>query len=303
MQEMLHMVKVANILIAVGGRPIIDSSEWAPKYPAKGLPGNVLPQLEVTLEKASKRHIRMVFMGVEYPHNMSVASDKPIITDATIGEFYNQALRCMKDLVHKENNNIFNEVELQVEWPWDNTYGTVYKVHNLSTAEMAIKEIQEQREGATPIDPMVSTGGYGGLAHFYKFKEVVCGKQLIMKNDTLSFNGKDIPFNASCVWPMRNDPSRRGINTNTNAYTDTRVFHDIYRSLLRKLQNVLNGVPEALKDAVTIMESLQVHGKQLMKMPLDPTDPNSPTVGPVWDYEWEEESTSTVDPDSVPDPV
>ena len=49
MQEMLHMIQVANILIAVGGRPIIDSNECAPKYPAKGLPGNVLPQIEVTL--------------------------------------------------------------------------------------------------------------------------------------------------------------------------------------------------------------------------------------------------------------
>ena len=242
-------------------------------------------------------------MGVEYPHNMSVTSDKPIIANATIGQFYSQALKCMKNLVHKENNNIFNEVELQVEWPWDNTYGTVYKVHNLSTAEMAINEIQEQGEGASPIDPMVTIGGDGGVAHFYKFKEVVCGKQLIMKNHTLSFIGNDIPFNESCVWPMRNDPSRWGINTNTNAYTGTRVFHGIYRSLLKKLQNVLNGAPEALKDAVTIMESLQVHGKQLMKMPLDPTDPNSPTVGPVWDYDWEEESASTVDSDSVPDPV
>ena len=84
---------------------------------------------------------------------------------------------------------------------------------------------------------------------------------------------------------MRNDPSSRGIST--NAHTEARVFHRIYHNLLKKLQNVFNGASEELKDTVSIMESLQVHGKKLMKIRLDPTDPNSPTVGPVWDYEWE----------------
>ena len=106
MQEMLHMVQVANILIAVGGRPIIDSSEYAPKYPAMGLPGKVLSNLRVTLKKASKCHIQRIFMGVEYPHNMSAATNTSIITNSTIGLFYNQALNCMKELVSKDN--IFN---------------------------------------------------------------------------------------------------------------------------------------------------------------------------------------------------
>ena len=214
MQEMLHMVQVANILIAVGGRPIIDSSEYAQKYPATGLPGKVLSNLRVTSKKASKCHIQRIFMGVEYPHNMSAATKTSIITNSTIGLFYNQALNCMKELVSKDN--IFNGSQQQVEWPWDNSYGTVYKVHNLSTAEMAINEIQEQGEGASPLDPMVTTGGDGGLAHFYKFKEIACGKQLTRKNNTYSFSGNDIPFNESGVWPMRNDPSSRGISTNTH---------------------------------------------------------------------------------------
>ena len=302
MQEMLHMAQVANILIAVGGRPIIDSKEWAPKYPAMGLPGNVLPQLNVTLEKASISHIWRIFMGVEYPHNTSIISDKPIITNATIGQFYDQILKCMKELIHK-GHDIFNEsqIALQVEWPWHNPYGTLYTVNNLSTAELAIKEIQEQGEGASPIDPTASTGGDDSYAHFYKFEEIVCGKYLELNNETYSYSGDNIPFNECGVWPMRDNPSSQGIINNTNAYTEARVFHGIYRSLLRKLQNVFDGSPEELKDAVSIMESLQVHGKQLMNISLNASDPKSPTVGPVWDYEWEESNiTQTVDPDSSP---
>ena len=300
MQEMLHMSQAANILIAVGGQPIIDSSEWAPKYPAVGLPGNVLPQLNVTLEKATKSHIQRVFMGVEYPHNTSVASDKPIITNSTIGQFYDQILKCMKQLVDS-GQDIFNDsqIPLQVKWPWDNPYGTLYTVKDLDTAEKAIMEIKDQGEGASPINPNVSPAENNSLAHFYKFGEIYCGKHLVLKNGTYSYSGVDIPFNDSGVWQMRNNPSSRGIINNTNAYTEARTFHGVYRSLLSTLQNVFNGTPEELKDTVSIMESLQVHGKKLMNISLNASDPNSLTVGPVWDYEWEESNiTQTVDSDS-----
>ena len=303
MQEMLHMTQAANLLIAVGGTPIIDSSEWAPKYPAVGLPGNVLPQLHVTLERASLSHIQRVFMGVEFPHNTSVTSDEPVITNSTIGQFYSQIINCMQELT-KRGIDVFNEsrTHLQVKWPWDNQYGQVYTVHNLSVAEKAIMDIVEQGEGASPIDPNSKLTGVHSLAHFYRFEEIVCGKHLVMNNDTYSYSGDNIAFDDCGVWPMRSNPSSHGLKKSTNAYTEARVFHEIYRSLLRKLQRVFSGSPDEVKDAIAIMESLQVHGKKLMNISLDPTDLNSPTVGPVWDYEWigEGNNTEPMDPDSIP---
>jgi hypothetical protein len=303
MQEMLHMTQAANLLIAVGGTPIIDNSEWAPKYPAMGLPGNVLPQLNVTLERASRSHIQKVFMGVEFPHNTSVARDRPLITNSTIGQFYSQILHCMQELI-KQGHDIFNESrpQLQVKWPWDNQYGQVYIVQNLSIAEKAINEIIEQGEGASPIDPTTNASDILSLAHFYRFAEIVCGKRLVLNNDTYSYSGHKIAFDDVGVWPMRSNPSSHGLKKSTNAYTEARVFHEIYRSLLRKLQGVFSGSPDEVKDAIAIMESLQVHGKKLMNISLDPTDLNSPTVGPVWDYEWigEGNNTEPMDPDSIP---
>lgn len=55
MQEMLHLAQAANLLISIGGRPLIDDPSVVPTYPTK-LSGHVLPQLNVTLRKATPEH-------------------------------------------------------------------------------------------------------------------------------------------------------------------------------------------------------------------------------------------------------
>ena len=287
MQEMLHMAQAANILIALGGNPDIDSNETAPNYPSIGLPGCVLPNLNVTLKRASRRHIYDVFMGVEFPHETEVARNTPEFMNSTIGQFYMQVNNCISEL--SDNGvNIFTEssASRQVQWPWPNTYGTLHIVRDVTTAMDAIREITEQGEGTSPTDPDV-TGDE--LAHFYKYEEIVCRRALIRVNDThYSYGGEEIPFDQQGVWPMRDNPSKSGITRGTRAYFETKAFHQVYRTLLRKLQEVFNGEPEKISDAVAIMESLQVHAKRLMALPLDPNDPNSETVGPVFDYFWED---------------
>ena len=73
MQEMLHMVQAANILIAVGGNVTIDDPNFAPKYPAIGFPGGVLRNLTVHLKNYNLIHVHNTFMGIELPtpHNKS----------------------------------------------------------------------------------------------------------------------------------------------------------------------------------------------------------------------------------------
>ncbi len=44
---MSHLAQAANLLIAIGGRPVIDSAQTAPSYPGK-IPGGVLPQCNAT---------------------------------------------------------------------------------------------------------------------------------------------------------------------------------------------------------------------------------------------------------------
>lgn len=65
----------------------------------------------------------------------------------------------------------------------------------------------------------------------------------------------------------------------------------MYRSLLRSIQTIFDGKPDAINDAVYIMESMQIQAKKLMQMKMPSTNPEEPpnvTCGPVFEYEWED---------------
>ena len=284
MQEMLHMAQVANLLITLGGTPQIDSVNAAPSYPRTGLPGCVLPNLKLTLERASLQHINDVFMAVEFPHETDVALNRTEFTNATIGQFYMQMNNCISELTESGENLFSNDrTSEQVRWPWNNTYGTLHIVNDSVSAMNAINEIVEQGEGTGPIDP---DDEGNQLAHFYRFEEILC-EAFLVKNDThYSYSGGPIRFQQDGVWPMRNNPSKNGIPRGTRAYYETRAFHRVYRSLLGKLQETFSGQPEKIMEAVALMESLQVHAKRVMSTKLDPG--SEETVGPVFDYVWED---------------
>ena len=288
MQEMLHMAQAANILIALGGRPIIDSKDKVPHFPSKGLPGGVLPELNVTLQRASRQHIQDVLMAMEFPQESNVAMDEKEIKNSTIGHFYRQVNTCISELTVK-GIKLFNDntSHLQLRWPWsNNATGELYIIESLQDVLEGLKNIIEQGEGASPIEPEFEKDE---LAHFYKFQQIVCTKALVKINDThYDFVGHPIELDARGIYPMRNNPSKNGITKGTQAYYEARAFHQIYRNLLRKLQQVFDGEPEKVFDTVSIMESLLVHAKRVMRTKLDVNNPKSETVGPVFDYEWEE---------------
>ena len=287
MQEMLHMAQSANILIALGRNPIIDSNETAPSYPTVGLPGNVLPHLNISLKRATRAHIRNVFMGVEYPHDTDVATgNESVITNSTIGQFYQHMNNCMVYLTER-GEDIFMKDTAQLYWPWDNPYGTLYQISDLSSAMDAINEIIEQGEGNSPIDPEDAQPD-GQLAHFYQFEQIVCRRYLVDVNGTYSYQGDAINFTQEGVWLMRDNPGKNGVMKGTRGYVEARAFHNVYRALLRKLQQVFNGQPDLIGEAVTLMESLQVYAKRLMEIPIDPNTIDPETVGPVFDYIWDE---------------
>ena len=284
MQEMLHLTQSANLLISVGGRPIIDSSSAAPKYPTKGLPGGVLPNLEISLRKFSLQQIHDVFMAVEYPHYTTRNRDDPQFLSNTIGQFYIQIEECMEYLLTVKKEDIFCDcADKQVKWPYQNDYGTVHIVTNMTTAKEAILEIIEQGEGTGPGNPLyLDTGDY---AHFYKFKEIYCQHQLVKHGKKYSFSGHNITFNPNGVWSMQDNPSKSGLGK-ANVYNTARAFNRLYHGLLQALQEVFDSNPDGMLGALPIMESLELHGKQLMRDPM-PDDPTH-TCGPVFDYDWNE---------------
>ena len=281
MQEMLHMVQAANLLIAVGGRPRIYGAKTAPRFPTTGLPGGTLPQLEISLKRASLEHIHDIFMAIEYPHEV-INKGYSHYNVYTIGNLYSEVKQCLKSL----GDSLFytNRTALQIRWPWrTNNYGRVFVVRDLASALEAIEEIVEQGEGALPGDPhsyMTSN-----LAHYFRFQEIVCQRELVFHGvSNYSFTGQPILFDPAGVWPMRDNPNSRDLIPGTKAYYTTKVFHSTYHTLLCKLEEVLGGNPDGMAEAMTIMESLEVQAKRLMKLPLHKNSPY--TCGPVFDFEW-----------------
>ena len=70
-QEMLHLALVANLLNAVGGKPVLFSENFIPLYPTR-LPGGLMPTLQVPIQKCSIALIGDIFMAIEQP---SVTAD------------------------------------------------------------------------------------------------------------------------------------------------------------------------------------------------------------------------------------
>ena len=73
----------------------------------------------------------------------------------------------------------------------------------------------------------------------------------------------------------------------TQVYYKARNFHRVYCSLLAKLQEMFDGNPKAVDDAVYLMESLQIHAKELMRVEV-PSPPgwSKHTCGPI--FEWDD---------------
>ena len=282
MQEMLHYAQAANLLISVGGTVMLDSPDTVPpRYPYKGLPGGVLPNLELSLKKFNLEHVYLTFMGIETPDVTFDTHHDLEVKLYTIGQFYREIQLCMNHLgddIFQENSEL-----LQVKWPWKEHHniGKLYTVTDLKTANEAITQIVHQGEGASPVNP--ESGTQGQYAHYYRFEEIVCQRRLVSSSDGYAYNGAPITYDPAGVWPMRENPSKEDIKPHSECHTQARAFHQVYRNFLRVLQETVGGSPDKIREAVELMESFQVHLKKVIWTPFDEVR----TCGPIWDYEWE----------------
>ena len=278
-QEMLHFAQAANILIAVGGVPVINAST-APSYPTTGLPGNVLEGLYVPLTKLTIEQTFHTFMGVEVPNNSS-AVDPPLInTFFTIGAFYSEVMSCIEELGDTVFDNPSGD---QVVYDFYSA-GTLYKVTNVSTAKLAINQIVSQGEGETPVSP--DQIGSEGYAHFYSFEEVVCGKKMVKKDEFYyAYQGEPVPYDADGVHNMIDNPTAQTIKPGTECYDAAKAFNDGYVTLVEKLEHAFKEVSSStMNDAVYEMYSLASLAGDVFGVEYEPG--SQFTCGLVWNMDF-----------------
>ncbi len=180
-EEMHHFNLAANILIALNGNPLIDAKNVTPYYPRTGLPGKVLRDLTVNLDKLTLEQVYSVFMGIEVPLISDVDGQLNCSGCTTIGVFYDEISGCLQTL-NSTGIQVFNSstVSRQVK-TFPNT-----TITDTDSARKAIKFIVDQGEGVGPFDPYQFNGS-DSLAHFYRFEEIVCQRELV-NHDNVSYS-------------------------------------------------------------------------------------------------------------------
>lgn len=258
MQEMLHMGLVCNMLVAVDGNPRIEDPDFVPDYPCE-LPGHVRPGLYVGLVGLYRELVRDVFMQIEYPEHGPVPI-LPMMSEthrsyATIGEFYDairELFQALKPPITMERQLVNVKVHLS-------------KLPDLAAIDCAIKQIKEQGEG-TCQSPFEEHFG-GDLAHYYRFMEIVVGKQIVKGPDGKAHwdNSQPVPF-PDDVYPMAMVPK--------GGYPPalTRCFNEQFSAVLNLLQAAwqIGGSAGQTKlgDAVLAMPKLNDLAIALMQQPI-----------------------------------
>jgi hypothetical protein len=178
-EEMLHAALATNLLLAVGGEPQFDSTDWIPTYP--GLLPHHTPPLMVGLEPAGPDVIRDVFMRIEQPE-VHGAPPEPD-TFETLGQFYHALELALAEL-NDRHPDLFADPQLArqmgdagyyspVEYDAEDSGGLI-PVTDLASADEAIEIIVHQGEGLSTerwADPL-----HQELTHYYKLLEIAEGE-------------------------------------------------------------------------------------------------------------------------------
>jgi hypothetical protein len=283
--EMLHMSIAANLLNALGGRPVIADPGFVPAYPSP-LPLGIGTDLKVGLEPFSRDLVRRVFMEIEEPEHPLVfpvaeGLEAELPTFATIGEFY----RALSAKLLELGDGVFaGDPARQLVAPRWFPAERLFPVTDAATAARALDLIVEEGEG-TPIAPVDPDGD---VAHYYRFEAVWRGKRLVRDPTSplgYSFSGPPYPFDPDGVWPMVANQRLTPLDPGTEGWRRAQQFRVTFTRLLTALQRVLDGEPDRLDVAMGVMFELKLAGQVLAGLPATgPGIPNGKTAGPLFQY-------------------
>jgi hypothetical protein len=255
MEEMAHFAIACNLLNAIGGTPEIDSPAFPMRYPGP-LPGAVHTSLLVSLAAFSKDHVRDVFMEIERPENpfefRTRAFDETQFK--TIGDFY-RAIRAQ--IIDGGSAMVTGPPERQISSA-DIGLPNVIPITDVDTAVRAIDHVVEQGEG-TQDGP---TDDHDRLAHYYRFREIVEGWELIRNaaappdaspEQRFVYGGTPIVIDATGILPVRTNPRAADFPADVRVQID--AFNAAYTRMLGQLHRGFRGQRNELSAAIATMSN------------------------------------------------
>lgn len=299
-EEMLHMILVANILNAISDEDdlkqnngkLFDVKDIIPKYPTP-LPGNIKPKecpdFKVNLRRFSQEAITD-FCIIEHPSNPNLDLTKKEQFDG-IGQFYQSIRWALTTLDKSTPGGIFKGDPARQVTP-EHYYGSggkIIKVTSLKEAELAIEEIVGQGEGidGTISDPDNTMFGEDiEYAHYFKFQEINFGR-FYSPNDT-NFktpaksvpSGKPLDVSWSSVYNMQLNPSMNNYKNNPQLFDLASEFNKTYVALITNIRDAVSGDPSLLMKGINIMYDLKNKALELLNVPIN----DGECAGPTFEY-------------------
>jgi hypothetical protein len=281
--EMLHMLLDCNMLVALGGKPAIASTQFVPTYPSP-LPMCVDSGLIVGLERLSIDLVQHTFMGIEQPEDpLHFPAAAEAVSFATIGAFY----AALNDKLTEFGDSAFNADPSGQLLHGVNPSGSgsdLSPIVDVASASKAIELIVREGEGTrtTPLDTA------GDVAHYYRFEQLVHGKTLIADPTVaqgFSFTGDPIPFDPDGVFPITPNQRLADLDAHSEAGQQARKFAGLFTQPLTALQKSFAGQPTEFPSAVGLMFDLLDAGKKLcaIEVVVD-GQPTGRNAGPTWKF-------------------
>ncbi len=289
-EEMLHMVLVANVMNAIGCKPCLTDPEQLPSYPHKLFErGNIIVHLRRFIPDQVK-----AFREVErapQPENIKRARHGDY---RTIGGFYIYIDTILTHACRRfgEEKIFVGDGTRQIDkGDYYGAGGEVIAVDSLDSAREAIREIMDEGEGAA-LGDVVSDGDYipgpeerEDIAHFFKFDEILHSRYYEPGDDVEGPpTGDDMIVDWRAVWPMKDDPKGEDYDEMPEIKALSDRFNACYSELLDGLNAAFNGNKARLVELVPVMYRLKESAQRLMRVPL-PGCESSETAGPTWEYQ------------------
>jgi hypothetical protein len=281
MDEMLHMLLDCNLLVALGGTPVIASPRFVPVYPGP-LPMSVDSGLIVGLEQFSIDLVSRTFMGIEHPEDpIRFRTGADAASFATIGDFY----AALKDKLTEFGDSAFKtdpsgQLLSNTSFP----ASKLFPITNVTSASKAIDLIVLEGEG-TSSSPLDSGGD---VAHYYRFEQIVRAKKLVADSTApqgFSFTGDPIPFDPAGVLPITANQRLADLDSQSQAGQRAARFARTFTQMLTALQNTFSGQPTAFGSAVSLMFGLEAAGADLCgTAAVVNGQPTGRNAGPTWEF-------------------
>ena len=297
-EEMLHFVQVANLLVGIGGRPKLSSAGFVPKYPCTLPSANAKVTPYIGLQAASSEVVTNVFAAIETPAPYDAPAEGRQYR--TIAQLYRALEDGLVSYVTEHGEAaLFRELPQlqQLETVYLGKFGgRILPIVDSRSARRAIRQIVEQGEGtSTKFHGTDTTERWGTFDGYGQRSDGTYGPLLSDGRETshyFKFLGAAATPQFPATYPIVSNPGPEPRYANAAARQLSELFDGAYTLMLGVLEaafdrNHVKAQPFFSLALPIMHEVLPVLAMAIMNTPIDPAGDASigPNACPGWNLQ------------------